>query len=717
MAIIDSINNARQQGATDDQIVAEIAKQNPQKAASFQSATQAGADSTTILNEILKQNAVVSPSTPMSVTGEAIGNVAGTFVGGLKKIGTSLAGGAGRAISALGQGDILGAGRAAGEAALGTFAGGVQAFYSPEIGLAMTAAKEIDKATGGAISGQLKQLAQDNPQAVLKVQDLINKHPQATTDVADLLSIVGIKGVAPAIRIAGKEVASTAAQGVRMAAETPVGQAVTSFAKENIVAPTKELVSSQIIKPITDKLGSTFEENLNKALPVLKKDVKTLPIKQVDAKTAFTDIVQNKDSIGITDNAGNIKSPSQYDFNDTVKAQANRLKQIYSDYTAKLSTVDKPKFDADIHEQIFKQIDSINAQLAKENTIAGRNALIKIKTELGGLRDTSPEGIQSYIEAIGQQTKVAPGHPFSPEQVKMINLAGNMRKILDTSVENLNGTGYQDLRNVYKAHKTIESQLIQAAKSELNKTPGWTDRMANLGMTGEGINFLMTHDPHALIVGAGIKGSTMFTKWLNSPQRALSNMFKEIENAQKPPLSPSRINQSANSVPSSSNIPINVSQFSPEVQRILKMQGKLPETSVTTGSQKTIDAFSKSIGQTKIGNFELGSFGKNSANAKIGKEDRFPISQLENTTKYIKQVYKASNNPTSYRNNNIVWIAKMPNGENRAIYTRLNSSGKEEIINWHTISNPKYIEDLKKFGIPDQSRTGAVSLEGSRSIH
>lgn len=577
MSVIDSINQARQQGATDDQIVAEIAKQNPQKAASFQSAQQSGADNTTILNEILKQNTpapVVPPSTPTSVAGKAVGNIFNTAVGGLKKIGTSIVGGGSRAISALGKGDVLGAGRAVGEAGLGAVAGGVQTFYSPEIGLAMTAAQEIDKATGGAISGQIKQLAQDNPQAVLKVQDFMNKHPQATTDVADLLSVIGIKGVAPAVRTAGKEAISTITDTARMASQTPLAQGIKNVAtpviQKTVVAP----IESKIIAPIVQKLTPTFEENLNRAIPVLKKDVKTLPEKQADAKTAFTDIVVNKDSTGIRNPDGTVKSPSQYTFEDTALAQKARLKQVYADYTAKLSTVDKTKFQEDIHSNIFNQIDNINAQLAKENSVDGRKALIKIKTELSSLRDTSPEGIQNYIESIGQRTKIAPGHPPTVEQIKLANLGGEMRKILDGAVTKINGTGYQDLRNIYKAHKTIESQLLQSAKSELNKTPGWTDRMANLGMTAEGVNFLMTHDPHALIVGAGIKGSTQFTKWLRSPQRALSNMFKEIENAQKPPLNPSRINQSANIVPNKSNITPNVPQFSPEVKRLLNIQGK-----------------------------------------------------------------------------------------------------------------------------------------------
>lgn len=56
MAITDSINAARAKGASDDQIVQEIVKQNPAKAQVFQSATAKGANSKQILDEVLKQN-------------------------------------------------------------------------------------------------------------------------------------------------------------------------------------------------------------------------------------------------------------------------------------------------------------------------------------------------------------------------------------------------------------------------------------------------------------------------------------------------------------------------------------------------------------------------------------------------------------------------------------------------------------------------------------
>jgi hypothetical protein len=56
MNIVNSINEARKKNITDDVILVEIRKQNPQKEPFFKRAEETGASSTAILNEIIRQN-------------------------------------------------------------------------------------------------------------------------------------------------------------------------------------------------------------------------------------------------------------------------------------------------------------------------------------------------------------------------------------------------------------------------------------------------------------------------------------------------------------------------------------------------------------------------------------------------------------------------------------------------------------------------------------
>lgn len=132
---------------------------------------------------------------------------------------------------------------------------------------------------------------------------------------------------------------------------------------------------------------------------------------------------------------------------------------------------------------------------------------------------------------------------------------------------------------------------------------------------------------------------------------------------------------------------------------------------------KAAEAFDNSAEQSLIGSaggvdFEMGSYGRNALDRKISNLDRITAEQIQESLPYIKRSYAADNNPNSLRSDNIAWVADMPNGEQRVIYTRQNSSGKEEIINAHKIGTvPNYEDRLKSFGTPAQNRTGSFGLE------
>lgn len=144
-----------------------------------------------------------------------------------------------------------------------------------------------------------------------------------------------------------------------------------------------------------------------------------------------------------------------------------------------------------------------------------------------------------------------------------------------------------------------------------------------------------------------------------------------------------------------------------------------PEKKLTPGSQKYVDAFNQSgkqevlatKGQTK---FSLGEFGKSHLEAKTleGKGSRFPETQLPDTIKNISEVYKGSVEPGNHRSQTAAWVATMPSGEKRVVYTKLNQLGQEEITGWHTWDSknfPKYIDTLKSFGVPERIRTSNLA--------
>lgn len=144
-----------------------------------------------------------------------------------------------------------------------------------------------------------------------------------------------------------------------------------------------------------------------------------------------------------------------------------------------------------------------------------------------------------------------------------------------------------------------------------------------------------------------------------------------------------------------------------KAEEVISKRTSRPETVV---ENNPIEGFKKSENQKKVGKsgdvtFEIGSFGENAITRKADQEDRVPQSELKESLKHISDTYVAGN--TSFRKDNLVHIAEMPNGEKRAIVTRKNANGSEEVINFFKIGRDynNFIKNLESFGVPERNRT------------
>lgn len=307
----------------------------------------------------------------------------------------------------------------------------------------------------------------------------------------------------------------------------------TEKALEGSIVPVKDAVvetASKVKAAVAPEPGVAFEKNLNRAFPPNKREMK-IGTRIEDAKTVFKDIISNKDSNGVVDDlTGEAKDPKNYTFGDTMAAQENRMPQIYKEYTSKLEGVDKEKFDTSITDTVVTIMEDLEKQIAKENSIPDQKAMQRLVDELGALRDTSPIGMQDYLQKLGQRARSINGS-LSQEQIQTANLAGRIKAGLDAAVETAGDTGYNAGRQLYKAHKTMQDAFVRAALKEARATPGLMDKLTTLGLTGEGISFMLTHNPAALITAAGIKGANKFLNFMKSPERALGKIYQISEQA------------------------------------------------------------------------------------------------------------------------------------------------------------------------------------------
>ncbi len=421
-----------------------------------------------------------------------------------------------------------------------------------------TATKNIS----GLISNSpvVQKIAQDLPDFTAKLNAITTAHPELTHTLSDLFN-VGTSVLAPEAAETKVPLSDTIDNGIASGANAVKTAANTTAdsvaAVGNSALDTAKNVAGAAKDVVTPDPDASFEKNLNKAFPPNKKEIQLGDQRTTAAKTVFQDIIANKDTNGIVDANGDPKDPKNYTFQDTMDAQDARMPQIYKDYTSKLSGIDKSKFDSSITDTVVKTMDNLDTQIAKENSVPDRQAMVKLKSELGGLRDTSPLGMQDYLQKLGQRTRAVNG-VLSQEQIQTANLAGKIKAGLDSAVESTGDTGYNEGRSLYAAHKTMQDAFVRGALKEVRATPGLMDKLTTLGMTGEGIQFLLTHNPASLITMAGVKGANKLINWFRSPERALGNVYKISDSISKTPSSLSPQATAAPTIKSTTNIPDSI---------------------------------------------------------------------------------------------------------------------------------------------------------------
>ena len=307
-----------------------------------------------------------------------------------------------------------------------------------------------------------------------------------------------------------------------------------------------------MLKPQAKK----FEEAVNKVFPTMAKDIKGGIKNKVDnVYNAMSDILQNKEKGIVDDITGIAKDPKKYSYADLQEVSDKRMKELYQEYTAKLNDVDKEKFGALISQRVQDQVKILETNLAKENLQANRNVMQQKINELRELRDTSPQGIQNYVEGLNQEAKWVPGSALTVEKIQAANLAGEMRKVLDESIEKVGDTSYQGLRNLYKSHRGIKDQLAVLAAREIRDTPGLVKRMTNMGITAAGLESLLSGNPKGVLLALGVKAGSKVWEYFGGRQRGIGQIFKILEKNYKP-ASSIKENIAQPIIPPTSNVPI-----------------------------------------------------------------------------------------------------------------------------------------------------------------
>ena len=328
-------------------------------------------------------------------------------------------------------------------------------------------------------------------------------------------------------------------KGAEWAASGIKDPALQTAVKTGISAAPAILAGAKTIKSGTVELGAAtkfaIRKGINKGIrPSVAGKRTRSQIEQYHQKAqiAVEEIIKNKDNLKLVDETG---------------APVQGLPKTLDQFS---QAVEQTK------RQIFERYDS----LAKE---AGRGGvdvnLVSIANEVANLidsktiRDFSPETTRyglKRMEALKSRGKY--GTLETQEAIKLLNqtleafyrdpspkmqgraavdalIANNLRKQLDSAIQNATGKEYATLKKQYGAFLEIERDVSRRAMVDARKNNKGLIDFSDIYTGFHMAKGVFGAEPSTLAAGFVAKGVSKYLKALNDPNRTVKNMFSGVE--------------------------------------------------------------------------------------------------------------------------------------------------------------------------------------------
>lgn len=304
----------------------------------------------------------------------------------------------------------------------------------------------------------------------------------------------------------------------------------------NILKDIKSVIATPTIQTIDKTLEKTIVKGIEKGIRPSIVGKKSAPLMKAyfdKAKGAVQNIVTNKDNLILTN-----------EFGEPLKGELPKSLKQFSQAINQTKTA------------VFEQYDAMAKEAGKSGAIV---KLSPIKNELDKivanpvLKDLAPDAVR-YAEQKG--VSLAKRSIYTPTQtqeaITILNnsleafyknptydtackayidslIANNLRKGLDTVIEELQGKGYQELKNSYGALKAIEKDVTHRAIIEGRKNIKGLLDFSDVFSGAYAVHGMITMNPAVLGAAGAAKGVARLYNWLNNPNRIVKSMFEKTE--------------------------------------------------------------------------------------------------------------------------------------------------------------------------------------------
>ncbi len=262
--------------------------------------------------------------------------------------------------------------------------------------------------------------------------------------------------------------------------------------------------------------------------------------------SAVKSIVGNKDNLNFTNDTGEVKTGELPKTRGELAEAVGQTKQ-----------------------SIFKQYDAIAQQAGEKGAVVNLTPIAQslddvIKNE--ALKITNPSAIE-YAKGIQERLTNSDGTPktidaqTAQDVIKNYNdslkafyrnptydtasraaidahVVSQIRTGLDETIKNTTGENYSGLKKQYGALSAIEKDVNKAAITQAKQTGTNTaglGKYVDVFSGGDIVSGLLSLNPALFAKGIAQSGISHFFQWFNSPDRAVSSMFKSASSNIQPP--------------------------------------------------------------------------------------------------------------------------------------------------------------------------------------
>jgi hypothetical protein len=282
---------------------------------------------------------------------------------------------------------------------------------------------------------------------------------------------------------------------------------------------------------IERKIISSFEKGVKPLLPARSTSATTAKYKESIVDAVKT-IKENKINLAYTDDIGEqVVGRTPQTLQEMSTAIEQTKKTIYDQYDSLAKEAGEQGLKINTNS-LTPELDNIIANEALQ--ISNPEAIIyaqNLKDRLS-YRELDAQTVQSVIQNYNKSLEAFYRNPTYDSASKAsidALIANRLRQALDDGISGLTGAQYQSLKNQYGSLKTIERDVIKAALRDARKNNKGLIDYTDILTGGDVISGILTLNPTLLARGAGARSIKEFYKYLNSPNRAIKNMFKEAE--------------------------------------------------------------------------------------------------------------------------------------------------------------------------------------------